>query len=329
MLHILNGSSTESTLKESSVSGEFFSFRDALIAGPARSGLDETNWRRTRAAHLSQSYGVDNDTCENDLLQQFETLASFSKHEEVVLWFEHDLFCQLNLLYLLNWFNDVDLGNTKLSLVNIGEFPGREHFRGLGELSAGELATLFPQRQHVSAAELRLARAAWAAFCSPDPTAIEDLLQTDTTALPFLTRAFTAHLRRFPATGNGLGEIENKTLELIASGREMFVDLFPEFVAAESVYGLGDAQLWLALVGLANAKNPLVTGQNGNGNSHLTKERASTTVFKLTDIGKAVLDGDADFVGLNEIDEWLGGVHLQGSDELWRWDEQAGRLKYC
>jgi hypothetical protein len=324
MLHICNGTSTESTLRQTSIPGEFFSVRDALISGPAPYGLDDNAWLRTRATYLSRSYGVEYAECERDLLRQSEMLSSFADHDEVVLWFEHDLFCQLNLLYLLNWFSNVELGNTKLTAVNIGAFPDRENFRGLGELTADELASLFPQRRLVSNAELQLASIAWQAFGSIDPTAIESLLQRDTSALPFLAKAFQAHVRRFPAIRNGLGQIEKTTLELIDRGFEKFEDFFPKFIKAESVYGLGDAQLWLTLTRMTNAKNPLLIKRNGNG----AQSPTTNIAFSLTAIGKAVQHGNADFIELNEIDEWIGGVHLQGP-EVWRWDEQAARLKYC
>ena len=326
MLHILNGDSTEHTLKQSSVAGEYFSFRDALINGPTPGDADGEEWRHLRARHLAESYGVDLAVCERDLTTQEETLSSFSQHEEVVLWFEHDLFCQLNLLYLLDWFAHVELAQTRLSLINIGEFPGRDNFRGLGELNMDELASLFPQRKEVSAGKLALAASAWAAYRSSDPTKIEALLETDTSSLPFLKSAFEAHLRRFPSTRNGLGRIENTGLTLIDTGPEKFIDLFPKFATAEPVYGLGDAQLWLDLRGLSTARQPLLSIQNGNG-AALTPEVIHNARFKLTEVGRALLKNEADFVELNGLDLWLGGVHLQSNLKVWRWDEEKGKLK--
>src|SRR6266850_325079 len=324
MLHILNGDSTELTLKQTSVAGEYFSFRDALINGPAPS-VDGKEWRHLRAQHLAESYGADLGGCERDLAIQEETLSSFSQHDEVVLWFEHDLFCQLNLLYLLYWFAGVELGRMRLSLINIGEFPGRKSFRGLGELNVDELASLFPQRQEVSGDELTLAAAAWAAYRSSDPTEIGTVLETDTSSLPFLKSAFEAHLRRFPSTRNGLGRIENTGLKLIDTGPEKFIDLFPKFTEAEPVYGLGDAQLWLDLLGLSTARHPLLSIENGNGGA-LTPEVVHNASFKLTDVGQALLRDEVDFVELNGIDLWLGGVHLQSDLKVWRWDEETALL---
>src|SRR5881628_2167259 len=107
-------------------------------------------------------------------------VSKFLDHEEVVLWFEHDLFCQVQLIYLLNWFSRRDLGNTKLSLICIDNFPGVEHFRGLGQLNEQQLATLFPTRRKVATDQLNLGSKAWQAYASPAPTEIESLLKSNT-----------------------------------------------------------------------------------------------------------------------------------------------------
>ena len=329
MLHILNGESSAHTLGKSEIGGEQFAFRDALIAGPTPARLTGEDWRKIRAQHLSDAYGVDNNECERDLLLQEKTLASFPDHEEVVLWFEHDLFCQVNLLYLLNWFARRSSGKTKLSLICIGEFAGKENFRGLGELTADQLASLFDLRHEVTTAEMELAAAAWDAYCSPDPTAIENVLSENTSALPFLRAALDGHLARFPSVRNGLGRIENCGLELIHSGLKEFVRLFPKFGDAEPVYGLGDFQFWVALKRLSDAREPLLDltnrrATNGKLDSHEVRQLA----FEITEKGEAVLRGEADFVAVNGIDLWLGGVHLSEKDKLWRWDEHKQRLAH-
>jgi hypothetical protein len=41
-----------------------------------------------------------------------------------------------------------------------------------------------------------------------------------------------------------------------------------------------------------------------------------------------VLKGKTDFVVLNGIDLWLGGVHLHDKNNLWRWDQQSGTMVF-
>jgi len=334
MLHIHNGDSTANTAKQSSLAGEHFAFRESLITGPTPSGLSANEWRQVRAAHLSASYGGDEGECELSLLRQEEKLASSSDHDEVVLWFEHDLFCQLHLLYLLDWFSQQDLGKTKLSLICIGEFPGKENFRGLGELIAEELASLFPARQRVNLQQMKFAVAAWQAYRSPKPTEIENVLQGDTSALPFLSAALRAHLKRFPSTWNGLGQVENIALELAAAGPDDFASLFQRFGDEEPVYGFGDAQFWLALQRLSAAPQPLLAiAKNGADRQHSEEGQQALTSavdpkarIEITKLGETTLTGETYFVALNGIDHWLGGVHLHDNRDLWRWNKWQQKL---
>jgi hypothetical protein len=326
MLHIHNGEASANTLQQSHIEGQQFAFRDALINGPTPAGVSGTDWRHLRADHLADSYGVDREQCELGLQQQEEALASYADHQEVVLWFEHDLFCQVNLIYLLDWFQGRDLGQTKLSLICIGEFPDVEDFRGLGQLTAAQLASLFEQRHDVTAAELELASAAWEAYRNSDPTTIKRLLSLNTAALPFLQNALRCHLARFPSTKNGLGFIENRSLELIEQGQLGFADLFKRFGETAPVYGLGDFQFWLALRKLVAAQQPLLLIEDNNVlNSAMESAKLRDLRFSCTELGNDVLRGRADFVTANGIDEWLGGVHLL-PESLWRWDEANEKL---
>jgi len=333
MLHIHNGDSTANTAREASLPGEHFAWRESLITGPTIAGLPTDEWQTMRARHLSASYGVELQTCRKELGAQEEKLRSAaSTQEEIVLWFEHDLFCQAHLVYLLDWFSNHNSVDTKLSLICIGEFPGKEDFHGLGELTADELSSLFPARREVTPEQLALATAAWRAYCSVDPTAIENILLTNTAALPFLDTALHAHLRRFPSTANGLGHIENRALQFIAEGVQDFASLFNHFSRAESIYGFGDAQLWLALRQLCEGPAPLVSVENFQSDSWrrqpLTPELTRQARFRITAAGEATLAHEADFVILNGIDEWLGGVHVHDPECLWRWDESTACLHY-
>ena len=315
ILHIHNGDASADVAKQSSIPGEHFAWREVLIDGPAPVAANEEEWRRVRARHLSEAYGVEPAECESESIAQEKKLASFADYEEVVLWFEHDLFCQVHLIYLLNWFANRDLGKTKLSLICIGSFPGRENFRGLGELSPQELSSLFPSRQSVTREQLDLATRAWDAYRSTDPRDLETLLQKDTSALPFLGPALQGHLRRFPSTANGLGRIENRVLQLVDSGLSNFSDLFRRFGEVEPIYGLGDTQFWQSLRRLADANQPLLRINRDVPSPDMTIE--------LTDLGRAVLRGDGDFVLLNGIESWLGGVYLSNERNLWRWDDKS------
>jgi len=322
MLHIHNGDSTAGTLREINFPGEHFAFREALIAGPTPAGLSSEQWQEVRAQFLTEEYELDAEKCRSDLRNQESRLESFTGHDEVILWFEHDLFCQVNLIYLLNWFATRELGNTTLSLICIGEFPGKPNFRGLGELTGAQMASLFEERHAVSREEFELAAAAWGAYTSPTPERLEPLASAESRALPFLGPALRLHLERFPSVGNGLGRVENDALTLIESGLNEFGKLFAAFNTGP-VYGFGDSQFWNELKRLAEPGKALVAisqPESQEPNAELLAR------LEVTDKGRAVLSRQKDFVRENGIDLWLGGVHLFGSSDIWRWDASAERV---
>src|ERR1051326_261129 len=322
MLNIHNGDSTAGTVRKAGVPGEHLAWREALVYGPTPGGMSDKDFRQVRAGHLSKVYGLKFEECEKALREQQAAIENSGKHDEIVLWFEHDLFCQIHLIYLLASFARSELGNMRLSLICIDGFPGISDFRGLGQLNEEQLASLFPRRRLLSSAQMELGLKAWRAFSASDPSQIESLLAADTAALPFLKPALFKHLERFPSVRNGLGRVQDLILELIAAGDGEFKKLFPAFGKREPLYGFGDAQVFLELKRLTKGLHRLLEMIHKRNVS----PAGSNASFQITDHGQAVLHGEADFIGLNGIDMWLGGVHLQGNEAAWRWDEQRHAL---
>jgi hypothetical protein len=71
---------------------------------------------------------------------------------------------------------------------------------------------------------------------------------------------------------------------------------------------------------------PLLKFTNAPLDRAVEPEVMTQATFKLTKAGQSVLAGKADFIKLNGIDEWLGGVHLKGDTDMWRWHDPVGRL---
>lgn len=213
-----------------------------------------------------------------------------------------------------------------MSLICIGEYPGIDDFRGLGQLTGEQLASLFDGRREISESESKAAARAWAAYCSSDPRAIANLLNEDTSSLPFLKPSLLLHLARFPSLRNGLGGVENRALELISQGPTDFKTLFPKFGKIEPAYGMGDWQFWKELTRLSDVREPLIaiTGPDDQ-TSAFKSERFHNAHLELTETGRAVLAGEHDFVERNGIDLWLGGVHLTATS-IWRWNEEESEL---
>lgn len=331
MLHITNGDSTVQGLARSGVPGTIVAWRDILHEGPTPAGLTLEQMSRMRARFIADNMHEPYKKIVSDFEQRDSTLAHFRDHEEVVLWFEHDLYDQLQLLQLLAWFASEDPGATKLNLICIDRFPGIEPFWGLGQLAPAQLASLLGTRLAISVEMLSLGDKAWTAYCSADPTALEAIINQDTSALPFLRKALLRHLEQFPALENGLSRTEQQILETVAVGISAPVAIFRADQNKEESPFMGDTPFWNYILNLCAGPDPLLECTTHNRfvlpHEQITNETFLDQRLVLTKPGREVLNGHEDWITLRQrIDSWLGGVHLQGQNAAWRWDRSRSML---
>lgn len=322
MLHVHNGDSAAESLRRSGVPGDICVWAEVLHEGPIPAGASPEDWRRTRARFYAECGWEPFDTALDRLRRWDSGLESYPEYEEVILWFEHDLFDQLLLIRHLDWFSRRDLSRTKLNLICIGEYPGIARFCGLGQLTPDQLGSLLDTRQRVVPAQVELARVAWQAFSSPDPTEIESVLAGDTSALPFLAGALVRHLEQFPSVRNGLNRTQNQALSAVAAGHTTPAEIFVAVGSMEERPFMGDSTFWLYLEGLASGLDPLLTIESSGASTQPFPER----FVALTGTGHRVLAAELDHVRRAGIDRWHGGVHLRGLEAAWRWDETRHRL---
>lgn len=322
-LHVLNGDATRWKLERSSVSGTLAVWADALYEGPVPPlSVGDEAWRITRAQHAANAGWTSFDHALATLESWDGALERHAEYDEIVVWCEHDLFDQLALIRHLAWLTRRQVGRTRLTLICIGEFPGRANFRGLGELSPGELASLMTDRVPVSLEQLALGHRAFGAVASPDPRALEALVFSGTTmSLPFLAPALRRLLAEYPSKTNGLSRTDHHALSILAAhGRMSVGDLLRAKHAHENAYYITDVSM-RALVRRLSDGEPLLSvtpAQDG---------REWDALVEITPLGRDVLAGRTDFIRLRGgIDRWIGGVHLDGEEPAWRWNPESGRL---
>jgi hypothetical protein len=109
VLFITNGDSAAGKIGASGLAGEILPWRDVLHEGPVPGGLSPEGLADVRARFLAERGWTDLAGARRDFAQRDATLASYGDHEEIVLFFEHDLYDQLQLIQVLDWFSERDL----------------------------------------------------------------------------------------------------------------------------------------------------------------------------------------------------------------------------
>jgi DNA-binding transcriptional MerR regulator len=308
LLHVTNGESAGNTLRQTGLGGAVLSWQDVLHEGPVPA-VPPAELRVVRARFLSEcGWGS-----ERSLLDAFERRDRLFEHAleaqtRVVLWFEADVYDQLQLLQAL-----AVAGEAEVELIQADE--------DLGPLQADELEALWPGRRPVTAGMRELARAAWDAFRAPEPAGLAELLERDTAALPHLGSALRRLLEELPDARTGLSRTERQLLEPLLQGPKGPPELYVASQAREEAIFLGDAWAWKRLAELV----PLV--EELPPPPPLGDPREFTTApVTLTKLGRDVLAGNADRIEVAPVDRWLGGTHLSAERD-WRWDPKSGSVR--
>jgi hypothetical protein len=320
-LHVANGSATTDLLEAAGVPGARTTGCDVLYEGPVPSRLSDAELLEVRARFLA-----------DDLPHLTVAIASGFRElrreildaaaSEIVLWYEHDLFDQLNLIQLLSWISTYT-PDARVSLVSMDRFPGRSHFKGFGELTPDEIAPLFSTRIRITEQQYELASLMWIAFRYSAPVALDKLRSGNLSALPFLAAALTRFLEEFPWTSDGLSRSERRLLEIARDAPIEVTQVFPRMHEGETAYYITDGSLATLVETLSSSTPSLLTRHGYDPDGDLLNGSIA-----LTDAGREVLSGQLDRIALCGIDRWLGGVHLEGND-VWRWDDARRSMTHA
>ena len=324
LLHVTNGESAGNTLRQTALGGAVLPWQDTLHEGPVPA-VPRAELLRTRATFLSEcGWGSRREIVSSLERRDRQLLETLRNGLHVVLWFEHDLYDQLQLLDALALAHET---GASLELVVVGSFPRKPAFRGLGELTADELETLWPTRRAATPEALAAATAAWDAFRAPEPTELARWASRGSQELPFLAASLQRLLEELPAPGDGLSGTERRALQAVAAGAGTPGAAFVAAQQLEQAPFLGDAWFYRTLSTIGGGQVRLLETQSGEPlplPPPLSEAHAFWPLsLRLTEEGEQVLAGKADRVELLGVDRWIGGSHITPTND-WRWDP-AGR----
>ncbi|HEY9116643.1 MAG TPA: hypothetical protein VIN11_02390 [Roseivirga sp.] len=246
-LHILNGDSTLQIFQQSSLEGQTFVWREVLCDGPIHSEFNNPAFWEQRKSYMSAFVTTAADY-EEKVLQPFKSIEEkIATFDEIVLWFEYDLFCQINMLTLIHWLGELRSSTQTISLVCSGKMDESDKLYGLGELKPEQLEKLFQNRLKLNTREFNFASGVYQAYCSPNPDSLYTYILMPSDEFVYTSDALSAHFRRFPYVDSGLSEIEQKILELIGQGVDNANDLVGQLLRWQKHYGFGDLQYFQIL----------------------------------------------------------------------------------
>jgi hypothetical protein len=259
---------------------------------------------------------------------RFDEIAST---DDVILWFEPDLYDQLQLCEVLARLAERDSANRPLLSIVPADCL-------LGPLDPSAFPPLFEGRRALGEAELQLGIAAWKEITCSDPASITKAASlaaesqpgtryaaSSTLTLPHLAPALIRWLEELPSFENGLNRSEQQICSVLHDGPRTLGDTYRRsHHDVEEWIWMGDWSFAWYVQQLSDVETPLITYGDGSrvtaeSMQELSREFFSARRIHLTDFGGEVLHRHADAIDENGIDRWFGGARLLTTDH-WRWD---------
>lgn len=290
LLHITNGDSFTEKLNSLNIKGDIITWREMLCEGKTLTNVGSESFWKTRFEFLNKNYKVSKSWFIEKTLKEYRSLCNHKQQDEIVLWFEYDLFCQINMIAVLSWLK-INRKYANISLVCSGKEDDSDKMYGLSDLTDEQLLKLYENKVALSQDDIEYADYVWQLYCSDNPIRLENLTDYNDYQFNYLSDAVHTHLHRFPSIKNGLNEMENNILQLAVDKKPTSKS---EFLATilqnQGFLGFGDTQYNRAL----SRMKPLFSSFNP---------------VKLTKKGNQILEGRTSYYsGIQDNDVYLGGA---------------------
>ncbi|MBL8214351.1 MAG: hypothetical protein JNK87_26760 [Bryobacterales bacterium] len=293
MLQITNGDAVIGKFEEMGLEGQYLAWRDVLHEGPVPQTATLAELDEIRARFIAGCGWGPLDGVRATFAERRTLIEASRNMQEVVLWFEYDLYDHLQLIQILHWYHANRPLPPRVSLL----LPEAH----LSAVPIQVFDMIYPLRNTLDDEFFELGAQAWDAFRAPDPRAMLPFLQMEEPALVYLPANTRRLLEEYPWTTDGLSRSARQLLQAAAQGLRDHGEIFEAASAMEEARFMGDSSAFALLDQLT----PLALTESG----------------EVTRLGHRLLAGEADWIAARGgIDTWIGGVHLHGSQAQFRWD---------
>lgn len=233
--HILNGDCLKDQLQN--FEAKKIVFRECLLEGNTQGeSLEEI--LRNRISFFEKEYKVTAEEYQQKSILEISKIAKIEDGACVNLWFENDLFCQVNFWFATH--NLFQLGkNISVFLVS----PIKDSWMGFGALNYNELLQSFEHKKELNKTDQEAISKMWNAFQKSNWIQLRANAKKLTYKIDHIEEVVEAHIQRFP-TNKEYGRPEESIKKLIQELDDpSFANVFRAFSKEEGIYGFGDLQV--------------------------------------------------------------------------------------
>ncbi|MEP1488395.1 MAG: DUF1835 domain-containing protein [Algibacter sp.] len=239
-LHITNGGNLTGYLNELEIEGEKLTWQEIICEGPTIEIIHSDDFIELRRQFLNVFYDVDLDLDKVNFA--LEQLSNIERYSEIILWFEYDLFCHINMIAVINLLKQKKI-KLPISLVCSGRIRGVKTLKGLSELNSDQLNKHYSNKVKLNSDDLELAETIWGIYCGKDHNLLKPYI-VKSSSFKYLSNCLKAHLERFPDSKSGINVLERNILEIVKTNNiKSKHHLLGYALNYQGYYGFGDMQM--------------------------------------------------------------------------------------
>lgn len=313
---ITNGDSAATRIKGLESGATVLPWRDVLHDGPVCAHDDLPSQSAERARFIAGLANEDPMQVAADFKARDKAFLYAIGQTRLELWFEQDLYDQLQLMQILHVIEQTD-PSAPVYLVQTDDY--------LCELSDDAFCQLPMQAKCLSRDEKVYGAQAWQAFCATTPFEIECFLKQEG-VLPYIRSALMRLLQEYPDSMTGLPLSMMYALSVLETQKKVkLVDLFRHMQTREAAKFMGDLSFAHHVERLLNGERPLLFGKMATMGTLETYRDFFIQEVTLTPFGEKVVAGEENALAHIADNRWIGGVYLSG-DQPYFYDAAAARI---
>lgn len=290
-LHISNGDDLTNKMLELDLPGQVVVWREMLCEGKTLQEVGSRDFIRERKKFLKQNYNISPEDYDAKFISQLHELKKAKNFDYIVLWFEFDLFCHINMLAAISYYLTYH-EKKPFYLVCSKKLKGEKELTPLSLLTQKQLLNHFNNKISLNDDDIEMAMLIWELYCSENPMQLKQQIKT-TSNFEYLSSCIRAHIERFPNAVTGINSLERNILKLIHK-HDIATEnqLLGYALQYQGYYGYSDMMMQRTLDKIR------ILFENKNDKIVLTQK------------GEEALSGTKNFYREFKNDEWLGGAKM-------------------
>ena len=241
-LHLTQGDDLTNNIKSLDLPGEIIVWREMLCEGPTCYRLDTDEFVGKRTNFLKETYKISPADYHKQFVEELNKLTVINGYDEIVLWFEFDLFSHMNMMAAISHLLE-HKKNIPLSLVCSKKLEGEKEFSPLSQLRTKHLKNHYDQRIELQKDDLIIANLIWQLYNGDNPDKLKKQITTKSN-FEYLSNCIRAHIERFPNAKTGLNSLEQNVLKLIKQYNITSINQLTGYALGyQGYFGLGQMQV--------------------------------------------------------------------------------------